>query len=527
MSGSRRFRTLICAALTGATALVGGCGGGAATTGADTFSAGMSSPIEHLMPGRSGSSNFDYAVWTPPTVVDPETGDVENAVAKSIESDDQRVWTIELQDGWTFHNGEPVTAQSFADSWNATAYGPNAYENNAHFATFEGYEELNPLEGEPKTDELSGVEVTGELSLEVTLTAPSSQFPYLLSSTAFAPVPEEAMQDPEAFDKQPIGNGPFELTGDGLAPGVQTVTLERYDDYAGEPAEAETVSVDFFQDTSAMYTAFQAGSIDVTFVTDNNIPEAEQQYAGTFERFSFPALYYVGFPLWDERFSDPKVRQAFSLAIDRDAIVDSLLRGAGTAADSVAPELLEGGGGDECSYCEYDPDRAKQLLEEAGGWDGPLNLWTYREDAATSTVLEAIANQLRENLGIEDVELNAQPSAELYPALAEQKVDGPFLLYTGATYPHIYAMSSVMFTSAGWANTPGYEGAEANELLAQAASDPEALTEKTQQATEAALADAPIAPVYYPSAAMVWSENLDGVTPEFLGGPHLAGISVQ
>lgn len=525
---ARPLRILMCAALAGAATLVSGCGGsGDATAGGGTFTAGMSATVEHLLPGRGGSSNLDHAIWTPPTVVDPESGDLVNAAAKSIESKDQRVWTITFRDGWTFHNGDPVTAQSFADSWNATAYGPNAYENNASFATFKGYSELNPAEGKPTTDELSGLKVLDENTLRVTLTAPSSQFPYLLSSTTFAPIPKAALKDLDAFDKQPIGNGPYELTGDGLAPGVQTVELERYDDYAGDPAETDSVMVKFFQDTAAMYTAFQAGSIDVTFVTDKDVAEAEQQYPDTFERFSFPALYYVGFPMWDERFTDPRVRQAFSLAVDRDAIVDSLLRGAGTTADSVAPELLDGGGGDECSYCEFDPDRAKQLLADAGGWDGPLTLWTYREDAVNSTVLEAIANQLRTNLGIDDVELNAQPAAELYPAMEEHKVDGPFLLYAGATYPHLYAMSSVLFSPAGSLNMADYEDEKTTALLAEAAADPDRLTAGTQDATAAALADAPIAPLFYPAAAMVWADNLDGVQPEFLGGPHLAGISVQ
>src|SRR5690606_25624291 len=140
-------------------------------------------------------------------------------------------------------------------------------------------------------------------------------------------------------------------------------------------------------------------------------------------------VYYLGFPLWDERFADPRVRQAFSLAIDREAIVESLLRGAGEPADDIAPDVLDGGGGDTCSYCSYDPERAKELLDAAGGWEGPLTLWTYREDAATSTVLNALSNQLRTNLGIEDIKENAVQVSEIYPALEEQKVDGPFLLY--------------------------------------------------------------------------------------------------
>lgn len=505
----------------------GGGGGDGATSGDGAFVVGAPSSLEHLSPGRAGSSNVDYAIWTPPTQVDPNSGELVNAAAESIESEDNKVWTIKLKDGWTFHNGDPVTAQSFADSWNATAYAPNAFERNSSFATFEGYAEMNPTEGKPSAKTLSGVEVVDELTLRVTLTEPSSQFPYLLSSVAFAPIPEQALSDLDGFDKLPIGNGPFELTGDGLGPGVQELTLERYEDYAGEAAKSDTVTVKLYQDTGAMYTAFRAGSIDVTFVADNDVVQAEQAYPDRFKKFSFPAVYYLGFPLWDDRFSDPRVRQAFSLAIDRESIVESLLRGAGQPANDIAPDILEGGGGDTCSYCSYEESEAKDLLDQAGGWDGSLTLWTYREDSATKTVLNAISNQLRTNLGIEDVEENVVQTAEIYEALDEQSVDGPFLLYAGATYPHLYAMASVMFTPDGWANVTNYEGKEANDLLTEAAAGTDTLTDLTQQAAETALADVPIVPIYYPAAGLVWAENLDGVVPEFLGGPHLAGITAE
>ena len=57
---------------------------------------------------------------------DPDTAEPSNEIAESIESEDNITWTITLKDGWTFHDGTPVTAQSFVDAWNFGAYGPNA-----------------------------------------------------------------------------------------------------------------------------------------------------------------------------------------------------------------------------------------------------------------------------------------------------------------------------------------------------------------------------------------------------------------
>jgi hypothetical protein len=64
-------------------------------------------------------------------------------------SDGGMLWTIRIKPGWTFHNGEPVTAQSYVNAWNATAYGPNAWANNGSFADFAGYPALNPAKGKP------------------------------------------------------------------------------------------------------------------------------------------------------------------------------------------------------------------------------------------------------------------------------------------------------------------------------------------------------------------------------------------
>ena len=64
--------------------------------------------------------------------------------AKSITTTDNRVWTITLKDGWTFHNGEKVTADSYINAWNAGAWGPNAHDGNSFFDKIVGYADLNP-----------------------------------------------------------------------------------------------------------------------------------------------------------------------------------------------------------------------------------------------------------------------------------------------------------------------------------------------------------------------------------------------
>src|SRR5438046_309825 len=92
------------------------------------FSVSASEP-EHLMPANATTTADGQvlsALFTGLVEYDPKTAEPRNAMAASITTDDQRTWTIRIKPGWTFHDGEPVTARSFVDAWNFAAYAPNA-----------------------------------------------------------------------------------------------------------------------------------------------------------------------------------------------------------------------------------------------------------------------------------------------------------------------------------------------------------------------------------------------------------------
>ncbi|NND13803.1 MAG: ABC transporter substrate-binding protein, partial [Acidimicrobiia bacterium] len=85
------------------------------------------------------------ALFSPLVQFDFETNEPFNLVADSITSDDGGVtWTITIGDGWTFHDGEPVTSASFVNAWNYGADGANGQQNNSFYRNIVGYDELNP-----------------------------------------------------------------------------------------------------------------------------------------------------------------------------------------------------------------------------------------------------------------------------------------------------------------------------------------------------------------------------------------------
>ena len=187
---SRRLAALgLCLGLVAAA-----CGGdndpGPAATGTagagndKTYSVFIVEP-NNLVPPNTNESEGSLvlsALFTGLVDYDPQTNIPENAMAENISSTDQINWTIDIKKGWTFHNGEPVLAQSFVDAWNYGAYGPNLAKNGYFYGNIEGYDKTTC-----KTDEegtkcvtpataktLSGLKVVDEDTFTVTLDARSA-----------------------------------------------------------------------------------------------------------------------------------------------------------------------------------------------------------------------------------------------------------------------------------------------------------------------------------------------------------------
>ena len=106
-----------------------------------TFSMFIGEPENPLVPGNTTEDQGNQVVsslWTGLVQYDEQGGVVYTGVADSITSDDSTTWTVKLKDGWTFHDGTPVTAASFVDAWNYTAYSPNAQSASYFFAQRRG-----------------------------------------------------------------------------------------------------------------------------------------------------------------------------------------------------------------------------------------------------------------------------------------------------------------------------------------------------------------------------------------------------
>jgi peptide/nickel transport system substrate-binding protein/oligopeptide transport system substrate-binding protein len=499
-------------------------GGGGASTGSSgpsasggtaqqggSFSIPNTEPL-HLTPQNdyeSAGAQVFNAVWDRLMVFDPKTFEPVPFQAESVTSDDNTVWTIKIKPGWTFHNGEPVTAQSYVDAWNWGAYGPNGAILNFFFAKIEGYDELNPSKGQPSTKELSGLKVVDDTTFQVTLTAPFSQFPVELGFDAFDPLPKAFFDDPDKFDSAPIGDGPYKLDE---WKHDESITLSRYDDYAGTPGLADTINMPIYANADPQWAAFQAGDVDMVFVGSSNLHEAEQSYSDTLTNFPSSLLLYLGIPTYLPEYSDPLVRQALSLAVNREAVMTAVFP-AEEPATSFAPPVIPGYRPGSCSFCTYDPAKAKELLAQAGGWQGgTMTINLYSGDATLEQGMEAIGNQWKQNLGI-DFKLNVVNYNAYYDAYINHKIDGPWWDGWVMDYPSLEDYLRPIYGSEGSYNAAGYSNQQFDDLLKQgdqAGSFDESLS-LYQQAQDILDQDMPNIPWGYLPNRYVHSANINGV----------------
>lgn len=482
-------------------------GGGADGAEAAPYRIAGSDP-ENMIPGNTYAYYLQDLMFDTLTTIDADTGEVANLVASEVAPDETlTVWTVTLHDTWTFHDGTPVTAQSYVDAWNATAYAPNAWSGSYYMSSIVGFDELSPAEGEPTAESMSGLEVLSETELRITLVGPDGLFPYTLANPAMAPLPASAHEDYDAFNIAPIGNGPFQI--DGTYEPNADFKVTAYADYPGTPPKVQAITLVPYTDQSTSFNDLLAGNVDSIYpVPAQRLAEMETNLPGKFAPSTIPNLNYLSLPTWNPQLQDVRVRQALSMAIDREALVSSILQGSAEPAFSLAPESAVGIDPEACASCAYDPEEAKRLLDEAGGIEGTLTLYATQY-TNEDQVMQAIVNQLAQNLGI-DVTLAMED--DTWTKLKDRKIDGPTLAYWGAYFPHVQAMVEPLFTTGAPGNAAGYENPEIDELVELGATqEGEEAIATYQQAAELALADLQVIPLYYGVYTAAWGDRLETV----------------
>jgi len=475
------------------------------------FSVSAEEP-EHLLPANATTTadgQIVSALFTGLVEYDPQTAEPRNAMAEAITTTDQRTWTIRIKPGWTFHDGEPVTARSFVDAWNFAAYAGNANGNASYFNKVEGYADLQS--DHPATKRMSGLSVIDDTTFTVRLTDSFSQFPILLGFQAFYPLPRAAYGDLRAYEEAPIGNGPFEM--DGRWRHDEFIRLKRFPAYKGPAPSADAVEFRIYSNPDGGYNDLLAGSLDVaTEIPPDQLAAAKAEFEHGFVERRSAAFNYLGFPLWDSRFARKELRQAFSLAIDRAAIVKAIYNGTREPARSLINPLVPGSRPDACGLCVFDPPRARRLLAAAGGWSGPLDLW-FPTSAENQPAIEAVANMLRANLGIGDVRFHVFDFAQFLSLVKARQVDGPFFSNWLMDYPSPQSYLAPLYTAGASTNRTGYADPVVDQRIADGDRAPSlpAAVAAYQAAEDVILDDMPVIPLWFGRTRAVHGDRVTHV----------------
>jgi ABC-type transport system substrate-binding protein len=515
--------------------LLSGCGvtGTEEAGGPEPISIAIGEPVSSLVPGNTVEENGTQvleSLWTGLIEYGTDSAVSYTGVAEAIESEDSVTWTVRLRDGWTFHDATPVTAESFVDAWNYAAYSPNAQAGSYFFANIAGYPDLQaPVDdageptAEPAATEMSGLQVVDDRTFTVTLSAPFAQFPVTLGYNPFFPLPKAFFEDPEAFGRRPVGNGPFRAAGE-FVPG-QGLTVLAYDEFSGaQAASVEAVEFRVYTDTATAYLDAQAGNLDVLPRIPPDVSgAASEDFEGRYVETAASGFTFLGLPLYQDRYADPRVRQALSLAIDRETIAEQIFSGTRRAADSVVPPVVDGHRDDACGYCVLDVDRANELLD-AAGFDRaqPIELW-FNAGAGNEAWVEAIGNQLRSHLGVEFALRGDLAPPEYGPLMGSQGMTGPFRMGWSMDYPSpqnfLEPLYSTQAHAPAGANYAFYGNPAFDLLVAKgnaAATSDEAIG-FYNQAEDILLEDMPIIPLFFDVTQSVHSTAVTDVVVDAFG----------
>lgn len=518
-----RLRRLAAAALVGAVVVTAaGCGDLVTPAPPGYFSAYITEPRNPLIPGNTTENQGHrilLALFTPLVQYDDKTAALEyTGAAKSVTSTDNVNWTIKLKSGWTFHDGEPVTASSFVDAWNYSSASVNALGASSFFANIDGYDDVQgDSESPAKATTMRGLRVVDDVTFTVRLNTPFAIYPLTLGYTAFLPLPKVFYRDPVAFGRRPVGNGPFKADGDWVR-GVG-FSVSRYDDYVGpKKAKAKGIQFRVYTENRTAYTDMQAGSLDILLdLPEDAYENAKAEFGSAYLERPRPDITSLGFPLYDPRYADPRVRKAISMAIDREAISRVIFSGTQIPASSYGSPVLYGFRKGACGeLCELHVDEAKKLLDEAGfDRSRPVELW-FNSGAGHEGWVQAIGNQLQTNLGL-SYRLKSLPFSQILPLQDQKGMTGPFRDGWVMDYPSIYNFLDSLYGTGALpprgSNHTFYSNPAFDRILRESnnAHTIEEATTGYQNAEDLLFKDFPAAPLFYGVNQAVHSKRVNNV----------------
>lgn len=464
-------------------------------------------------------STYVAGLMFPPLVEIDSDLSYKPMLADSIDTTDNKVFTVKLNSNAKWTDGTPVTADDVIFTLQLMT-NPAVASNYAYmFAIIEGLDDAGYLP-EGKTD-ISGVKKIDEHTLTITTKALTTLNIFkdtigrnvmTLPQSALKDIPAADINKSDFMQKPTVTSGPFKLTS---IDRDHYVTMEANKDYFKGAPKLEQLNFKVLQG-AAISTQLQSGEIDMNIPSAGVIPINDYEKVKGLDSVTTvdgPPIATQFMYINEKVVPDAKQRQAISYAMNRTQIVEKLLKGAGEVVDgyftSYSPYRDE-----NAKPVEYDPEKAKSLLSESGWKSGKTLTMSVLSGDAT---LEQAANIIAENLGAVGVPVKIQMMdlATLIDKLV--KMDYDLGILTVSLTPINPLPDLAYFLNEG--NPSGYKNAEAEQVLASlgAETDEAKIKEGYAKLQQIVAQDVPMPSIYATKALGAVNKRVTGATPKDFG----------
>lgn len=464
-----------------------------------------------------------------------ENGAVEPGLAESWEiSEDGLTYTFHIREDAKWSDGEPLDANDFVWAWKRVLTPASGAKNAAQLFLIKGGEEFYNNGGEGDV----AISAPDDRTLTFTLNQRVPYMMQLLPFSVFHPTREDVVTaDPDGWTRDPetyIGTGAFRVAEFNLG---ESVVLEKNPNYwQADSVELDKIVLRLIPEPSTALAAMEAGDVDgIESVPASDIPRLSVE-SDAFMVVPALGTTYAFFNPNQAPLDDVKVRQALSMAIDREQIVEFVLQAADTPAISLVPygmsvagEDFRDAGADFGLSTTADVEGAQALLAEAGYANGegfPETIFVTYTSPPIQKLLEAIQQMWKENLNI-DVKIEATEWQVYYPEV--QKIEYQIAqMGWGADYPHPMTFLD-NFTSnspnnlAGWKN----EDYDAAIAAAKATAEPAESLAEMRKAEAIMMNDHVILPMYHRNQYMMMSPAVKGFWRSSLNEPIFRKTSIE
>lgn len=299
--------------------------------------------------------------------------------------DDGVTYHCTLKEGIKCHDGSTLTANDVKFSFTRMFLPETAGLSTYMYDMIVGAQDV--MDG--KTTDLAGLTVEDDTHFTFTLQYPMAAFVKNLGinyANVFPEGPCTEAGDKWGYELNYVGSGPFKLVENDDSTFMR---YERFEDYHGDPVALDGLTVTFIDDNNTKLMSFKNGDIDMCDLSNDLLKQyKDDPEVGELISYNTPlGTWFVNLNLNTPALQDVRVRQALSLAIDRQAIVDTVFSGAGVPASGFLNQGVPGFDPD-AEVFEYNPEKAKQLLAEAGATGLSFDFPVRSRDEQVATALQ-------------------------------------------------------------------------------------------------------------------------------------------